>query len=271
MAVVSKQTHLTPDEQLQLNNLLFEIQDVLQGKKGDFNGEPIDLELVPGATPFYARPFSIPKAYQQITKDEIQRLESIRILTRITSSEWVAPTFIIPKKNNAIHIITDFRGLNKCLKRKPYPMPNIPDMFKGMERFRYATIIDLNMGYYSMALSEESKKLCVIYLPWGLYQYNVLPQGVKPASDIFQQRMGTLFHDMSTLDIFMDDTIVFGFADFSAHLIDVVEVLWHLLAAGMQVNPNKCYWFQTAVTYLGFYITREGISLSRKKFRGSSI
>jgi len=157
MAVVSKQTHLTPDEQLQLNNLLFEIQDVLQGKKGDFNGEPIDLELVPGATPFYARPFSIPKAYQQITKDEIQRLESIRILTRITSSEWVAPTFIIPKKNNAIHIITDFRGLNKCLKRKPYPMPNIPDMFKGMERFRYATIIDLNMGYYSMALSEESK------------------------------------------------------------------------------------------------------------------
>jgi hypothetical protein len=157
MAVVSKQTHLTPDEQLQLNNLLFEIQDLFQGKKGDFNGEPIDLELVPGATPFYARPFSIPKAYQQITKDEIQRLESIRILTRITSSEWVAPTFIIPKKNNAIHIITDFRGLNKCLKRKPYPMPNIPDMFKGMERFRYATIIDLNMGYYSMALSEESK------------------------------------------------------------------------------------------------------------------
>jgi hypothetical protein len=66
-------------------------------------------------------------------------------------------------------------------------MPKIPDMFKGMERFRYATTIDLNMGYYSMALSEESKKLCVICLPWGLYQYNVLPQGIKPASDIFQQ------------------------------------------------------------------------------------
>jgi hypothetical protein len=187
MTVVSKQTHLTPDKQLQLSNLLFKFHDLFQGKKGDYNGEPIDLELEPDATPFYARPFSLPKAYQKITKDEIQRLESIGILTQITSSEWAAPTFIIPKKNNTVQVITDFRGLNKCLKRKPYPMPKIPDMFKGMERFRYATTIDLNMGYYSMALSEESKKLCVICLPWGLYQYNVLPQGIKPASDIFQQ------------------------------------------------------------------------------------
>jgi len=147
-------------------------------------------------------------------------------------------------------------------------MPKIPDMFKGMERFRYATTIDLNMEYYSMALSEESKKLCVICLPWGLYQYNVLPQGIKPASDIFPQRMGTMFHDMFTVDIFMNETIVFGYADFRAHLSNVAEVLRRLSAAGIQVNPDKCYWYQTAVTYLGFYITREGIKLQQEKIQG---
>jgi len=266
--VVSNQTHLTVDEQQKLSNLLFEFQDLFQGKKGNFKGEPIDLELVPHSKPFYAKPFSIPKAYQQITKDEIQHLESIGILTRITASEWAAPTFIIPKKNNTVRVITDFRGLNKCLQCKPYPMPKIPDMFKGMERFRYATTIDLNMGYYSMELSEEAKKLCIICLPWGLYQYNVLPQGIKPASNIFQQRMGTMFHDMPAVDIFMDDTILFGYADFDAHLIDVAEVLKHLLDAGMQVNPDKCYWFQIAVTYLGFYITREGIKPQQEKIQG---
>jgi hypothetical protein len=66
-------------------------------------------------------------------------------------------------------------------------MPKIPDIFRSMEKFRYAMTIDLNMGYYSMPLSEESKKLCVISLLWGLYQYNMLPMGVKPAMDIFQQ------------------------------------------------------------------------------------
>jgi hypothetical protein len=77
-----------------------------------------------------------------------------------------------------------------------------------------------------------------------------------------------MFHDMPAVDIFMDDTIIFGYADFDAHLIDVAEVLKCLLDAGMQVNPDKCYWFQVAVTYLGFYITREGIKPQQEKIQG---
>jgi hypothetical protein len=36
----------------------------------------------------------------------------------------------------------------------------------------------------------------------------------------------------------------------------------------MQVNPEKCKWFQSAVTYLGFLITREGIKPQPKKIQG---
>jgi predicted CoA-binding protein len=36
----------------------------------------------------------------------------------------------------------------------------------------------------------------------------------------------------------------------------------------MQVNPDKCKWFQTAVTYLGFLITREGIKPQPDKIQG---
>jgi hypothetical protein len=85
--------------------------------------------------------------------------------------------------------------------------------------------IDLSMGYYSMPLSEESKKLCVISLPWGLYQYNMLPMGLKPATDIFQWRMSMLFFNMPTVSIYMDDSLVFGYANFGSHLIDLTEVL----------------------------------------------
>jgi hypothetical protein len=267
-AVVQQQTHLTAEEREQLLTTLFDFQELFQGKRGEFKGEPIELELLPGSKPFYAKPFSIPKAYQKVTKDEIARLEEIGLFTKVASSEWAAPTFIIPKKNHTVRVISDFRGLNKCLKRNPYPMPKIPDIFRGMEKFRYATTIDLNMGYYSMPLSEQSKKLCVITLPWGLYQYNMLPMGVKPATDIFQQRMGVLFHDMPEVSIFMDDTIVFGYADFGTHLADVTEVLRRLQAAGMQVNPDKCLWFQSKVTYLGFVITRDGIKPQPEKIQG---
>jgi hypothetical protein len=66
-------------------------------------------------------------------------------------------------------------------------MPKIPNIFCGMEKFRYATTIDLNMGYYSMPLPEQAKTLCTMSLLWGLYQYNMLPIGIKPITNIFQQ------------------------------------------------------------------------------------
>jgi len=89
-------------------------------------------------------------------RDKIARLQSISLLMKVTAAEWTAPTFIIPKKNQTAHVMTDYRGL--CLKQNPFPLPKIPDIFRGMENFRYATTIDLNMGYYSMPLSEEAKK-----------------------------------------------------------------------------------------------------------------
>jgi len=266
--IAKQQTHLTSEEQSQLNNVLLDFQDLFLGQCGKFTGEPVTLELIPDANPFYAKPFAIPRAYEQTTKNEIKRLESLGILTQVKASRWAAPTFIIPKKDNTVRVITDFRGLNKCLVRKPYPIPKIPDIFRGMEKFRFATTIDLNMGYYSMPLAEESKQLCVISLPWGLYRYEVLPQGIKPATDIFQQRMNSLYYDMDNVDTFLDDTIVLGHSTFDDHLKDVIEVLKRLLAAGMQVNVAKCKWFQDSVTYLGFIITREGIKPQPEKIQG---
>jgi hypothetical protein len=267
--VVQQQTHhLTSEECNKLHSVLLHFQDLFKGQRGNYNGEPITLELLPGSKPFYAKPFSIPKAYQQVTRNEIARLESIGLLTKVPAAEWAEPTFIIPKKDQTVRVLTDFRGLNTCLKRNPFPMPKIPDIFRGIEKFRYAMMIDLNMGYYSMSLSEDAKKLCIISLPWGLYQYNMLPMGIKPATDIFQQRMGALFFDMQVVIIFMDDTIIFGYADFGSHLVDVTEVLRRLHQAGMQVNPRKYKWFQSAVTYLGFLITREGIKPQPEKIQG---
>ncbi len=80
--------------------------------------------------------------------------------------------------------------------------------------------------------------------------------------------MGALFTDMPVVTMYMDDSIVFGYLDFNSHLSDVAEVLRRLKEAGMQVNPSKCLWFQTSVTYLGFQITREGIQPQSNKIQG---
>jgi hypothetical protein len=136
-------------------------------------------------------------------------------------------------------------------------MLRLPDIFHGLKKFRYTTTIDHNMGYYSMTLDEEAQALCLISLLCGLYQYTVLPQGIRIATDIFQECMGALFLDMGVVVVYMDDIIIFGYADFDAHSLDIAEVLRRLEEAGFQVNPDKCVWFAPSVNYLGFTITRE--------------
>jgi hypothetical protein len=50
--VVQQQTHLTSDECNQLHSVLLDFQDLFKGQRGNFNGEPIKLELLPSSKPF---------------------------------------------------------------------------------------------------------------------------------------------------------------------------------------------------------------------------
>ena len=180
----------------------------------------------------------------------------------------VFPKFCDTQKNDTIRFVTDFRVLNEKLKRKPYPLPLIQDILHNLGSFKYATCIDLNMGYYSMRLDEESQKKCVTCLPWGLYAYKMLPMGLKIASDVFQEAMGELFNDMEEVIVYIDDILVIGTDSYKKHLAVVQEVLTRLEDKGMQVNADKSSWAKPEVEYLGFLITREGIKPQRKKIQG---
>ena len=54
---------------------------------------------------------------------------------------------------NQVHFLSDFTNLNKQLKYEPYPMPNINEIILKSENFRYATSLNLNMGYYHTQIS----------------------------------------------------------------------------------------------------------------------
>ena len=236
--------------------------------RGKWTGKPVQIEFIAGAEPVTCRPFPVPHAYKALLKEEIKRLEDIGVLTKVDSSEWSSPSFVIPKKNNTIRFVTDFRVLNQKMKRKPYPLPLINEILQELGAFQFATCLDLNMGYYSMELDDESKKKCVTALPWGLYRYNVLPMGIKVAPDIFQAAMGDLFADMPEVIVYLDDVLIIGAGTLKEHFEIVDEVLRRLDKKGMQVNPEKSFWARSEVEYLGFLITRDEIKPQKKKIQG---
>ena len=80
-------------------------------------------------------------------------------------SEWASQSFIIPKTDQTVRMIGDFREVNKRLVRKPFPIPKISAVLRELEGFTFATALDLNMGNYTIRLDPDASKICTIIFP----------------------------------------------------------------------------------------------------------
>jgi len=125
--IVQECTHLNEIKRKGLNDLLNKFEQKFDGQLGQWTGKPYEIELKAGATPYHSRPFALPKCYEKTLRKEVERLCKIGVLRRVNCSEWGAPTFIIPKKDQTVRFISDFCKLNKHMKCKPYPIPRIQD------------------------------------------------------------------------------------------------------------------------------------------------
>ena len=265
--IAAECTHLTKEQQQKLLEILDKHKSLFDGSLGEWKEESLNIELKEGAKPYHARAFPIPKIHEPTLKMEVERLCKEGVLKRVNRSEWAAPTFIIPKKDGTVRFISDFRELNRRIKRKPYPIPKIQDLLLKLEGFTYGTSLDLNMGYYHITLTPESKKLCTITLPWGKYEYQRLPMGLCNSPDIFQEKMSTLLSDLEYVRAYIDDLLIISNKTYEDHLDKLDEVLTRVKKAGLKVNAKKSFFAKGELEYLGYWITREGIQPLPKKIQ----
>jgi hypothetical protein len=226
---------------------------------------PVRLELIDGENPYHARPFPVPQYLEATTKTEMKRLRDIDVFNKSSYSESAAPTFIQAKKTGDVRILTDFRRLNAQIERKPFPLPKISDLLRKLSGFKYATAIDLSMGYYHIPLDLEAHNLCTTILPWGKYQYKRLPMGMKTSPDIFQRIMYELLGYIPNMKVYLDDILITSNGTFEEHAVIMEQVLGRLQQANFRANLRKCYFGESKNYYLGYGITRDGIQPQPKK------
>jgi hypothetical protein len=116
---------------------------------------------------YHGRPYPIPHKRKAVLIKEIKQLCNIGVLEWQPSSQWALPTFIIPKKDDTVCTISDFRELYKRIVRKPYPISKISMILQELEGFTYATALDLSMDYYTIRLDPTASEMCAIIFPWG--------------------------------------------------------------------------------------------------------
>ena len=264
--VVKECETLDKTEQEKLYNMLKKFEHLFDGTLGTWETDPIDLELKdPNAKPYHAKPYPVPHAHEQLLREEMDRLCSYGVVRKINRSEWASPVFTVPKTDTSLRSIADLREVNKNIKRKPFPLPKISELLQKLEGFTYATSLDLNMGYYHIALTPNASKLCTVVLPWGKYEYLKLPMGLCNSPDIFQEKMSDLMAGLDFVRAYLDDLLVVSKGTFEDHLNHIEQVCTRLAEAGLKVNVSKSHFCKHELEYLGYLINREGVRPTMKK------
>ena len=128
-------------------------------------------------------------------------------------------------------------------------------MLLKMEGFQYATLLDLNMGYYHIELTPVSKQLCTLVFLFGKYEMQQLPMGLANSPDIFQEKMSKLFDGFEDVQAYNDDILLLTKGSREEHQGRLDKVLTKLNNAGLKVNAKKSFFRRPELEYLGYWIT----------------
>ena len=260
-------TYLSPHEKQDLTQTLDKYPILFNGQLGLFKQNKVHLDLIDNARPFHSKPYAVPHLHLDTFKKELDRLVEIGVLSPTGATEWAAGTFIVPKKDGRVRWVSDFRQLNKNIRRRKYPIPRIHDILNRRRGYKYFTKIDISMQYYAFELDDESKEICTIVTPFGKYKYNRLPMGVSQSPDIAQEIMERVLKNLPEIEIYIDDIGIFSDTSWEEHITSINKVLSRLQDNGFTVNPLKCEWAVKETDWLGYWLTPNGLKPWSKKIR----
>ena len=158
----------------------------------NMQGEQFHISLLDSVKPFCVNtPRSIPFAYCDKLKAELNLLKEQQIIAPITTAiEWCAPVVVTPKKNtDHIRKFVDLSRLNYYVHRECYhsctPAQAVANI--AATHAKYFTMLDALKGYHQCPLDQESQPLTTLITPFGKYKYLCAPYGISSICDCLSE------------------------------------------------------------------------------------
>ena len=223
------------------------------------------IDLVPDTMPLSKAPYRMAPAELKELKMQLQDLLDSGFI-RPSSSPWGSPVLFVKKKDGALRMCIDYRGLNQVTIKNKYPLPRIDELFDQLQGSTVFSKLDLRQGYYQLRIKESDIPKTALNSRYGHYEFVVMPFGLTNAPAAFMDLMHRVFHKYldQFVVVFIDDILVYSKneSDHEQHLRIVLETLQsHKLYAKF----SKCEFWLSEVAFLGHIISSEGLSVDPSK------
>jgi hypothetical protein len=170
---------------------------------------------------------------------------------------------MVPKPDGSFRPCGDYRRLNTVTEDDRYPLPSIQDFTANLAGCTIFSKIDLVKGYHQVPMAEEDIPKTAICTPFGLFEYIFMPFGLKNAAQTFQRLMDRLFRHLPFVFVYLDDILIAS-KDSTQHIQHLRLVFEVLQDAGLRINPAKCTFLVSSLSFLGHNLDASGISPMEK-------
>ena len=172
----------------------------LRDEIGKFPDIKVNIEVNDPST-FFVRPFPIVEEDKPLMDKCMQKLVSLGILTK-NSTTHTSPVMLVARKGNERkRPIVDFRLLNTRIVRRNTFTPLLRDIFIMLDKAQCEVLscVDLKEAFHSLPLTPEAKEFCGILPYFGRphFWYEVLPMGLAISPQVWIDYIESILCDMT--------------------------------------------------------------------------
>ena len=175
-------------------------------------------------------------------------------------SPWSFPLVAAPKKNGTIRWCVDYRRLNDITVKDTFPLPNIEDNLARLSESRVFSCVDGSGAFHVIKIRKKDRPKTAFSTPWGTFHYKRMPFGLTNGPASYSRLVQLVLNGIPPRVAipYLDDTIIHS-RDVESHIKNLKVVLEAHRRAGLKLQPEKCYLFQTEVDYLGHSVSADGV------------
>jgi Reverse transcriptase (RNA-dependent DNA polymerase) len=143
-----------------------------------------------------------------------------------------------------------------------YPLPLISELFDRLKNAKFYTRLDMAEAYNQLRIAAGDEWKTAFRTRYGHFEYLVMPFGLTNAPASFQAYANDCLRDFLDLFcvVYMDDVLIFS-DTLEEHISHVKQVLARLRDFGLTCKLKKCEFHSTSLSFLGFVISPEGVTM----------
>ncbi len=184
-----------------------------------------------------------------------------------SKSPFASVPVFAKKKDGGWRLCLDYREVNKHIKPDRYPIPRLWDCVQKAAHHNIYCCLDVNWGFWSLPLDDESREITAILTPFGLMEFTVTPFGIRNSPPEFQRMIDAVFVNIDNLQKYIDDLVLYSFT-VDEMFANLRKVFKRCQEGGLYLKLSKLELFQDEVTMLGFLVSIHGIRPNPRKIQG---